>query len=77
MRGAPSPVVSDAVLDASALLAIAKLTAHGLSEEEVREVLAPLSLESVAFDEAQAWHAGALRGATRAQGIELRVLRGR
>lgn len=47
---------------------IAKLTEHGLSEDEVREVLSPLPLEVVAFDGEHAWSAGGLRVETRGQG---------
>ncbi|HEY3445697.1 MAG TPA: type II toxin-antitoxin system VapC family toxin [Myxococcales bacterium] len=50
---------------------VAKLTEHELSEEEAREVLAPLSLEIVAFDQEHAWRAGALRLATRGHGLSL------
>jgi PIN domain nuclease of toxin-antitoxin system len=90
--------VSDAVLDASAVLAllqdepgsdrvleslpgalicsvnlsevVAKLTELGMPETDIRLALS-LGLEVVAFDEALAYSAGALRPVTRSAGLSL------
>jgi PIN domain nuclease of toxin-antitoxin system len=90
--------VSDAVLDASAVLAllqdepgsdrvleslpgalicsvnlsevVAKLTELGMPETDIRVALS-LGLEVVAFDEALAYSAGALRPVTRSAGLSL------
>ena len=95
---ATSRPVSNAVLDASALLAllqdepgsdrvleslpgalvcsvnlsevVAKLTELGMPEPDIRVALS-LGLEVVAFDEALAYSAGALRPATRPAGLSL------
>jgi len=48
---------------------IAKLIETGMSEETVHELVQPLGLEVVPFDEAQAFLAGSLRTVTRQAGL--------
>lgn len=50
---------------------VGKLADAGLRESDLREVIEPLKLHVVDFDEAQAWAAGLLRMATRAAGLSL------
>jgi PIN domain nuclease of toxin-antitoxin system len=48
---------------------VAKLCFFGMPENEVRENLAPLGLEVIAFEEAQAYHCGRLITSTRKLGL--------
>ena len=62
----------DAVISAVNLSeVIAKLCGAGMPESIVRQVLVPLGLEVVPFDEEQAYQAGFLRTATRGAGLSL------
>lgn len=51
--------------------AVAKLSADGLGEGEIRSLLAALTLTYLDFDSAMAYEAGLLRPATRAYGLSL------
>lgn len=50
---------------------VAKLADIGMPEAETREAIEPLGLEIVGFDAADAFSAGLLRPATRADGLSL------
>lgn len=51
--------------------AVAKLSADGLGEGEIRSLLAALTLTYLDFDSEMAYEAGLLRPATRAYGLSL------
>ena len=64
--------VPDSVISAVNLAeVIAKLTDHGLVEDETREVLVAFALEIVPFDEDLAFLVGHLYGPTRRHGLSL------
>ena len=48
---------------------VAKLSDAGVPENAIRQVLQPLGLEVVPFDQEQAYQAGLLRAATQALGV--------
>ncbi len=50
---------------------VAKLSDFGMAEAEVREIIEPLGVEVVAFDEAAAFVAGLLRRESRRAGLSL------
>lgn len=50
---------------------VSRLSAVGMPENEIREVLSILALEIVPFDEEQALHAGLLYPQTKALGLSL------
>jgi PIN domain nuclease of toxin-antitoxin system len=50
---------------------VAKLAGEGVAEQDIRERLAQLALQVVAFDAELAFRAGMLRSATRAAGLSL------
>ena len=65
-------VLSQAVISAVNLAEVAtKLNELGADEDEARALLAPLHLAIVPFDEFTAYATGALRAATRGQGLSL------
>jgi PIN domain nuclease of toxin-antitoxin system len=69
---AVAAALEDAVVSAVNLSeVVAKLLEVGLSREEADEALGGLGLEVQPFDEAAAWAAGTLRGATRRAGLSL------
>jgi PIN domain nuclease of toxin-antitoxin system len=50
---------------------VAKICSVGMTEKMIHQVLEPLGLEIVSFDEEQAYKAGLLRSATKDKGISL------
>ncbi len=65
-------VLSQAVISAVNLAEVAtKLNELGADEDTARTLLAPLHLAVVPFDEVTAYATGALRAATRGQGLSL------
>lgn len=50
---------------------VAKLSDVGMAEAEIREIIEPLGVEVVAFDEATAFVAGLLRRESRRAGLSL------
>jgi PIN domain nuclease of toxin-antitoxin system len=50
---------------------VSRLSAVGMPENEIREVLSILALEIIPFDEKQAFHAGLLYPQTKALGLSL------